>query len=180
MALSLNTWYRISFPDLGRVARMYVSIADDLGLPLDHLAVELQAPDDLDVEKIRLNSLAGVSFALGSNGAFCHGVASGTVAVRHDPVQRTVTAVSQPIPGLWDWFEELGPNILGFNIFYSCIAAGTTPNPCDPAQPAIADARDDPSSRTVGAFPACFAFPGEKPEGSKPGKKVKVIWMVDV
>jgi hypothetical protein len=181
MLLSLDTWYRISFPNIPGTATLFVSVEDDMGAPLDHLVVEIDADADVNVDKIHMISQSGTMFALCTDGQYCLNGSTGVLYINEYPEDPTITVISLPIPNSWEWFSVPNPGFLQLDLFCSYILAGHLVNPCDPNQPETADPNSNPALRSVGAFPMQFGFAGGlNPDGGNPGKKVRVIWKTEM
>lgn len=181
MLLSLDTWYRISFPNIPATAKVFVSVNDDMGVPLDHLVMEIEADADVNVDKISMLSQSGSMFALCTDGQYCLNGAKGMLYVNEYPDDYVTTVISMPIPNVWEWFPVPNPGFLQLDLHCSYIQAGIPVDPCNLWQPETADPNSNPALRSVGAFPMQFGFAGElNPEGGNPGKKVKVVWKTDM
>ena len=85
MLLSLDTWYRISFPNIPATAKLYVSVNDDMGVPLDHMVLEIEADADVNVDKIGMLSQSGSLFSLCTDGQYCLDGAPGVLYIDEYP-----------------------------------------------------------------------------------------------
>ena len=180
MPLSLNTWYRIAFPNQEKPDLVFATVYDDPDdVDIDCVVLELESSTDLKIEKLGMVSQSGQSVALCSNALAC-------ISGVERPVEIDVDIVSQivwtpDLPDVYDWLPPVEGGMQQLTLFFTLIDEGEEVHPCDAEQPHHAEPVEDPARGTVGAYPMVFTFPGVVEEGgNNTGKKIKIIWKKDI